>query len=100
MAKTLFLIAQSPSKVSEVGNILDLVSKGDAVCFIQDGVYFSNKAAVSEDLQKKLSHVEENDVKFFHLEPDLVARSLSVEGEKVNYDGLLDLIEEYDNVYH
>lgn len=100
MAKTLFLIAQSPSKVSEVGNILDVVSKGDVVCFIQDGVYFSNKATIDDTIKEKLSSVEENDVKFFYLEPDLVARSLSFDGEKVGYDELLDLIEKCDNIYH
>jgi sulfur relay protein TusB/DsrH len=100
MAKTLFLIDKSPSAEEQVITILGLVSKGDAVCFIQDGVYFSNKPSVDEGLQKKLSQVEGNDVKFFYLEPDLVARSLSFDGEKVDYDGLLDLIEEYDNVYH
>ena len=44
--------------------------------------------------------IEKKDVKISHLEPDLKARGLSFDGEKVDYDGLLDLIEKYDNIYH
>jgi len=100
MPKTLFLISQSPNSAVNLSNALKLIAPEDAVCFIQDGVYFSNKSIVPENLSKDLSKIEKNDVKIFHLEPDLEARGLSFDGEKVDYDGLLDLIEKYDNIYH
>jgi len=93
MANTLFLISQSP-------NIFKLISGDDAVCFIQDGVYFSNKEGVPESLTKELSGIEAKGSKIYYLKPDLEARSLDFSGDTVDYDGLLDLIEEYNNVFH
>jgi len=100
MPKTLFLISQSPNRAENLKTVLKLISSEDVVCFIQDGVYFANPPFIPEELSKDLSKMEGEGVKFYYLEPDLKARNISCDKEKVDYDGLLDLIEKYDNVFH
>ena len=100
MPKTLFLISQSPNRAENLNTVLRVISPGDAVCFIQDGVYFSNDGFVPERLKNGLFEIEGKDISIYYLEPDLKARGLSYDKEKVDYDGLLNLIEKYDNVFH
>ncbi|OQX52738.1 MAG: hypothetical protein B5M53_07915 [Candidatus Cloacimonas sp. 4484_209] len=100
MAKTLFLISQSPNRAENLTTVLKLISSDDAVCFIQDGVYFANENFVPENLSSAISDIQGMGIPFYFLEPDLKARNITCDKEKVDYDGLLDLIEKYDNVFH
>jgi|GEM_PF-1516486 len=100
MPNTLFLISKSPNQIEALTTVFNLITPEDAVCFIQDGVYFSNKKSVPENLSKELAKVENSGAKIVYLKPDLDARALGFEGDTLDYDGLLDLIEKYDNVFH
>jgi sulfur relay protein TusB/DsrH len=100
MPGTLYLISKSPNQKKDLATVFSLITPEDIVCFIQDGVYFSNKKSIPEDLSKELAKVENGGAKIFYLKPDIDARALNFEGDTVDYDGLLDLIEKCDNVFH
>lgn len=98
MANTLFLVSQSPYRAKNLSTLLRLIASADAVAFIQDGVYFSQN--LPPDVEDLLSKIREKGVTFYFLEPDLNARGLGCTMNTVTYDGLLDLIEKHDSVFH
>lgn len=95
MKKTLFIVSRSPWKASEVKTIADFAVSGDAVIFIQEGVYYSN-ALSGEYIQS----LEKLGIIMYFLEPDLSARGLKKQENSIDYNGFLDLIEKYDNIFH
>lgn len=98
MANTLFLMSQSPHRAKNLSTVVRLTASGDAIAFVQDGVYFSQ--ALPSDVEDLLSKIREKGATLHFLEPDLKARGLNCSADTVTYDGLLDLIEKYDNVFH
>ena len=98
MKTTLFIASRSPWKAREVKAITKLASSGDAVIFIQEGVYHAG--TVPEEIETDMRSLRDNDVSIYFLEPDLVARGMQKRENSVDYDGFLDLIEEYQNIFH
>jgi len=98
MKTTLFIASRSPWKAREVRTIAKLASSGDAVIFIQEGVYHAS--AVPEEIEADMRSLRDNDVSIYFLEPDLAARGVQRRENSVDYDGFLDLIEEYQNIFH
>ncbi len=98
MKATLFIASRSPWKAKEVRTIAELASSGDAVIFIQEGVYHAGHVPEGTDADMKL--LRDNGVSVYFLEPDLMARGLQNREDSVDYEGFLDLIEKYQNVFH
>ena len=98
MKTTLFVVSRSPWKTREVKFIAELSSPGDAVIFIQEGVYHAG--AVPGEIDADMRLLSDNGVSTYFLEPDLVARGLKKKENSVDYDGFLDLIEKYENIFH
>lgn len=98
MKKTLFIVSRSPWKALEVKTIADFAVTGDAVVFIQEGVYYSG--TLPKGIDEYIQSLRQRDVKMYFLEPDLMARGLKEQENSVDYDGFLDLIEKYENIFH
>ena len=89
----LHTVSQSPkSKLLE--SCLNAISDGDAILFIEDGVYYCHR----EYLLEKVSDV----VTCFGLREDLMARGLQINGssniETVSYRKFVQLCAKYDKV--
>jgi tRNA 2-thiouridine synthesizing protein B len=98
MKTTLFVASRSPWKAREVETIAKLASPGDAVIFIQEGVYHAG--AIPEEVNADMQSLRDNDVSVYFLEPDLMARGLQKRENSVDYEGFLDLVEKCQNVFH
>jgi len=92
---TLFLVSRSPQAAAGLETTLRLAKEGDVVAFIQDGVYFSQDAG---RFKEALDAATARRVSLHYLKPDLDARGLVASEGVVDYDGLLDLIENHGNV--
>jgi tRNA 2-thiouridine synthesizing protein B len=95
----LHTVNKSPFDRTTLENCLRLVTKGDAVLLLEDGVYGAMAGTV------KSSMVEEamKDVSVYVLGPDVKARGVDegrlIDGIKVvGYDGFVDLATENDAV--
>ena len=93
---TLFLVSRSPQAAAGLETTLRLAKDGDAVAFIQDGVYFSQGAG---RFTEGIAAAEKRGVVLHYLKPDLEARGISSTEGAIDYDGLLDLIEKHGNVF-
>jgi sulfur relay protein TusB/DsrH len=93
---TLFLVGRSPGTVQGLETTLRLAKKGDAVAFIHDGVYFSQGAG---RFKEPLDATASRGVDLHYLKSDLDARGVAAAEGVVDYDGLLNLIEEHRNVF-
>jgi sulfur relay protein TusB/DsrH len=98
MKTTLFVASRSPWKAGEVKTISDLASPGDAVIFIQEGVYHAG--ALPEEIGASMQLLRDNGVSIYFLKPDLMARGLQKKEDSLDYDGFLDLIEKYQTIFH
>lgn len=98
MKATLFIASRSPWKAGEVKTIARLASPDDAVIFIQEAVYHAGN--VPEDVDASMQLLRDQNVSIYFLEPDLIARGLQKPENSVDYDGFLDLIEKYQNIFH
>jgi len=93
---TLFIASKSPAESPGFETTLRLARKGDAIAFIHDGVYFSQGAGrFAEALQAAVGR----GVSLHYLKPDLDARGVPAGEGSVDYDELLDLIEEHSSVF-
>lgn len=93
---TLFLVSRPPGSAAGLETALRLAKEGDAVAFIQDGVYFSQGAG---RFSEAVAAAKDRGVALHYLKPDLEARGIPASEGVVDYDGLLDLIEEHGNVF-
>jgi tRNA 2-thiouridine synthesizing protein B len=98
MKTTLFIASRSPWKAREVKTIAKLASPGDAVIFIQEGVYYA--CTLPEEIDADIQSLCSSGVSVYFLGPDLMARGLQERENSVDYDGFLDLMELYENVFH
>lgn len=89
----LHTVSQSP-KSRLLESCLNIVSDGDAILFIEDGVYYCKR----EDLLEQIT----NTVKCFGLKEDLIARGLQIKGESTvenaSYRKFVELCVNYDKV--
>jgi sulfur relay protein TusB/DsrH len=94
----LFLVSRSPFQRPEALLDVELAENGDAVCFIQDGVYAAHK--VPDALRAEIESARARGVKFFALTEDLEARGLSSAAgfQEIDYNGLVGLILESTRV--
>lgn len=83
---TLHVIATSPS-TSKLYDLCAAVSQGDALLFIEDGVYFA------QDLHS-LSPLPTQ--QYFFLGEDAAARGISAPDRYVDYIGFVDLTAQYE----
>jgi len=93
----LHTVNKSPFEKTALQSCLDHASPGDAVLLIEDGVY----AAISQTSASERIAARKNEVSFYALGPDLLARGVGngslAEGVKVvGYDGFVDLVAEYE----
>ncbi|MFW2440103.1 MAG: sulfurtransferase complex subunit TusB [Arenicellales bacterium] len=96
---TLHTINKSPFDRNSLDSCLRVISDGDAILFIEDGVY----AATAGNSFANAVKAAENSHSVYVLGPDLSARGMKedgiVEGVKVvDYEGFVDLVTEYDKV--
>ena len=94
----LHTVNKSPFEKNSLDSCLRVTKKGNAILFIEDGVYAATKGtSVSEQIQKAMG-----DVTVYALEPDLKARGVAdkvMDGIKlVDYAGFVDLVAEHDKV--
>jgi tRNA 2-thiouridine synthesizing protein B len=92
----LHVVNKSPYERNSLDTCADFVRDGDAVLFIEDGVYAAVKGGAAAGKVEGMSDVSV-------LGPDLAARGLSedrlVDGVKVvDYAGFVDLVEAKDKV--
>ena len=94
---TLHTINKSPFDRNSFGSCMRVISDGDAILFIEDGVYAATSGTSFSDAVKAAtdSHT------VFVLGPDLSARGMKEDGivegvNVVDYDGFVDLVTEYD----
>lgn len=93
----LHTVNKSPFEKTTLQSCLDHTSPGDAVILIEDGVYAAlSRTAASDRIAARM-----NEVSFYALGPDLLARGVAngslAEGVKVvDYDGFVDLVAEYE----
>ena len=89
----LHTVSQSP-KSHLLESCLNTVSDGDAILFIEDGVYYCKR----EDLLGQISDT----AKCFGLKEDLMARGLQIKGESTaenaSYRKFVELCVNYDKV--
>ena len=98
MKTTLFVVSRSPWRIKEVETITKLASSGDAVIFIQEGVYHAGN--VPEEIHANMQLLHDSGVSIHFLEPDMLARGLQERENSVDYEGFLDLIEKHQNIFH
>jgi len=94
----LHTVNKSPFEKNSLDSCLRMTKKGNAILFIEDGVYAATKGtAVSEQVKQAMG-----DVTIYALEPDLKARGVTdkvMDGIKlVDYAGFVDLVAEHDKV--
>lgn len=94
---TLHTINKSPFDRNSFGSCMRVISDGDAILFIEDGVYAATAGTSFSDAVKAAT----NSHTVYVLGPDLSARGMSndsvVEGiNVVDYEGFVDLVVEHD----
>ena len=82
MVSVLFLLFKSPFE-KNVTELIESFECKKAVVFFEDAVYYK-------------SYPENTDV--FVLKDDAEARGITPKGKMINYDKVVELIEEYDRV--
>ena len=92
----LHTVNKSPFEKTTLQSCLDHAAPGDAVLLIEDGVY----AALSQTSASERIAARMNEISFYALGPDLLARGVAngsvTEGVKVvDYDGFVDLVTEH-----
>ncbi len=95
---TLFVLSHAPHTDPLEGRRLDMARTGDAVVLIEDAVYAAG--AVETPLSPHLNEAAARGISLYVLEPDLQARGMETDLPVVDYDGLVDLIAEYDRSVH
>lgn len=95
---TLFVLSHAPHTDPLEGRRLDMARAGDAVVLIEDAVY--GAGAVDTPLTPHLSEAVARGISLHVLAPDLQARAVVTDLDVVDYDGLVDLIAEYDRSVH
>lgn len=90
---TLFTVNKSPSHC-ELDSVLRLLSPGDGLLFIEDGVYFGMEQKVNEQMP--------DGIQAYCLKEDMVARGmlnkLDPAIEAVSYRQFVDLCVDHDKV--
>ncbi|MEA1888273.1 MAG: sulfurtransferase complex subunit TusB [Pseudomonadota bacterium] len=95
---TLHTINKSPFDRNSLDSCLRVISDGDAILLIEDGVYAATGTSFSDTVKAAAqSH------SVYVLGPDLSARGMKedgiVEGVKVvDYEGFVDLVTEHDKI--
>lgn len=84
---TLHIVSCSPFSSDSLSRCLSLLSEGDALLFIENGVYVVNSSVQLPPT-----------IPCYLLEEDLAARGLSATAlSTVNYDGFVRLVCDHDN---
>ncbi|MBU6996131.1 MAG: sulfurtransferase complex subunit TusB [Theionarchaea archaeon] len=81
----LFIINKSPFASRSLESCLDIAGKGDAILLIEDGVY-----AVTSD---QILQAEERDINLYVLKADAEARGIQTALPVVDYEGVVELVE-------
>ena len=92
----LYIVHRSPFQRNEVILDLQLTKQGDGVLFIQDGVLIAK--GIPAHIKELYEQKEKEGVKYYFLEEDLQARGIETDKTKVNYEGVVDLLAEYEKV--
>ena len=95
---TLFVLSHAPHTDPLEGRRLDMARPGDAVALIEDAVYAAGE--VDTPLTPHLTEAVERGIVIHVLEADLQARAIETDMNVVDYDGMVDLIAEYDRSVH
>lgn len=95
---TLFVFSHAPHTHPLKGQRLDLARPGDAVMLIEDAVFAAGEA--DTPLTPHLHEAAARGISLHVLGPDLQARGIETALHVVDYDGMVDLIAEYDRSVH
>lgn len=94
---TLHTINKSPFDRNSFASCMRVISDGDVILFIEDGVYAATAGTSFSDAVKAAT----NSHTVYVLGPDLSARGMSNDGivegiNVVDYEGFVDLVVEHD----
>jgi len=94
---TLHTINKSPFDRNSFASCMRVISDGDAILFIEDGIYAATAGTSFSDAVKAAT----NSHTVYVLGPDLSARGMSNDGvvegiNVVDYEGFVDLVVEHD----
>ena len=95
---TLFVLSHAPHSDPFDARTLDLAREGDGVLLIEDAVYAA--AAQPTALAPHIAAAKSIGVRFYALEPDVMARGVASEVPTVDYGGFVDLVFAYDRAVH
>ena len=93
----LYILHRSPHSTPEMRTALSLAKPEDGVILAQDAVL----ALSSTPKEINIEEASRKNVKFYAIKADMDARSVKpIEGVKIiDYDGLIELLSQYESTY-